>query len=84
MTAQHPNTFHLIIASVGGTAFDGNVVSATLPGESGAFTVLPDHEPFVTTLKPGSIIIKEQLGEKTFSIEKGILECANNRVTVLL
>ena len=49
------NTFHLTIASVGETRFDGAAVSATLPTTAGEVTVLPHHEPLVSTLKPGTI-----------------------------
>ena len=83
--AASPNTFHLTIASVGETRFDGAAVSATLPGTAGEFTVLAHHEPIVTTLKPGTIIVRETLGEqKKFEIESGILECSGSRVVVLL
>lgn len=79
------NTFHLIVSSVGETHFDGAVVSATFPGAEGELTVLPHHEPFVTTLKPGSITARLSSGEtKEFPNENGILECSNNRAVVLL
>ncbi len=83
--ASHPNTFHLTIASVGETRFDGAAVSATIPGTAGEFTVLANHEPFVTTLKSGTITVRESGGEqKEFSIESGVLECSGSRVVVLL
>lgn len=83
--ADHPNTFHLVVASVGETRFDGAAVSVTLPGAAGEFTILPHHEPIVTTLKPGTIVVRETIGEsKTFSVESGVVECSGNRVVVLL
>lgn len=79
------NTFHLIIASVGETKFDDRASVATLPGSAGEFTVLAHHEPLVTTLKEGTITVKDQRGDtKTFDVESGVFECANNRVVVLL
>jgi F-type H+-transporting ATPase subunit epsilon len=82
---EHPNTFHLVIASVGETRFDGAAISATLPGVSGVFTVLPQHEPLVSTLKAGVIMVKEHAAEtREFPIDGGVVECANNRVVVLL
>ena len=78
-------TFHLIISSVGETHFDGEAVSATLPGSDGALTVLAHHEPFVTALKTGSITVKLPDGEvKTFKTENGILEFSGNRAVVLM
>jgi F-type H+-transporting ATPase subunit epsilon len=83
--ADHPNTFHLVIASVGDTRFDSAALSVTLPGADGEFTVLPHHEALVTTLKPGTIVVRETVGgEKTFDVESGVVECSGNRVVVLL
>lgn len=82
--AEHPNTFHLVIASVGETRFDGAAVSATVPGEAGEFTVLARHEPLVTTLKSGIITVKTAQGSEEFNVERGVLECSGSRVVVLL
>jgi F-type H+-transporting ATPase subunit epsilon len=77
-------TFHLVIASVGETKFDGAAISATLPGLAGELTILPQHEPLVTTLKRGRITVRESLGDKTFDIESGVLEVSGERSVVLL
>lgn len=82
---MHPNTLRLVIASVSDTRFDGAAVSVTLPGEAGIFTVLPHHEPLVTTLKKGTILVKQQGGSnKEFPVEGGVVECSGNRAVVLL
>jgi len=79
------NTFHLTIASVGETRFDGAALSATLPTSAGEVTVLPHHEPLVSTLKPGTITVRKTLGEpEQIKVESGVLEVSNNRVVVLL
>lgn len=83
------STFHLVIASVGETQFDGEAQSATLPGADGELTILAHHEPLVTTLKQGTITVRlsavgDQTDTKEISIENGILECSNNRAVVLL
>lgn len=78
-------TFHLTISSVGQTFYDGEAVSATLPGSDGEFTILAHHEPFVTTLKSGAIKVRNASGEtQSFANENGIVECSSNRVVVLL
>ena len=78
-------TFHLVIASVGETTFDGAALSATLPGSSGEMTVLAHHEPIVSILKKGSVSIRVGDGEdQKFDIEGGMVEVSNNRVVVLL
>ena len=79
------NTFHLVIASVGQTLFDSRAQSVIIPGAAGEMTILPHHEPIVTTLNKGSISVKNQEGiVEKFDIESGVLECSVNRVVVLL
>lgn len=78
-------TFHLVIASVGETRFDGPAISATFPGSDGEFTVLAHHEPFITTLKKGTIRVRESSeSPKEFRIESGVVEVSGNRAVVLL
>ena len=82
---ERSHIFHLVIASVGQTQFDGQAVSATIPGEAGQFTILAHHEPIVTTLKPGTITVREVGGQsKLFEIAGGVIECSYNRAVVLL
>ena len=78
-------TFKLTISTVGETYFDGEAVSATLPGSDGELTILAHHEPFVTTLKKGFINVRLDGGEtKSFANENGILEFSGNKAIVLL
>jgi F-type H+-transporting ATPase subunit epsilon len=85
MAGAHVNTFRLVVASVGETLFDGAAASATMPGAAGEFTLLPKHEAFVTTLKKGTVRIKDASGaQKEFPIEDGVLECSQGRAVVLL
>ncbi len=79
-------TFHLTIAHVGENLFDGEAVSAELPGADGVFTVLAHHEALVSTLVEGEAHVKTSDGqEHTFAIPKGgIAEVSNNQMTVLL
>lgn len=78
-------TFHLTVARVGENLFDGEAVSATLPGADGVFTVLANHEAFVTTLKEGSIEIQGPENERqSIAITDGVAEVSNNQATILL
>lgn len=78
------NTFHVVLANVSNTFFDGEAVSLTVPGTAGEMTVLANHEPFVTTLKSGIAKIKTLENVQDFPIENGVLECSGNRAVVLL
>ena len=79
------NTFHLIIASVGETFFDGAAISATLPTSDGEITVLPHHEPIVTTLKEGRITVRTTVEDsRELDVTSGVVEMSGNRAVVLL
>ena len=86
------NTFHLVIASIGETRFDGPALSATISTTAGEITVLAHHEALVATLKPGKITVREHAsseggsasGGKEFQIDGGVLEVSGNRAVVLL
>ena len=79
------NTLHLVISSVGENLYDGPAISATLPGAAGDFTILPNHEPFVTTLKEGKIIVRIPNAEpKEISVRSGVLETSGTRAVVLV
>ena len=77
-------TFHLTIAKVGENLYDDEALSVTLPGSEGDFTVLADHEAFVTPLRAGEIKVKDGKEERTYTIETGVAEVSSNQVTVLL
>ena len=76
--------FHLILTSVEGAKFDGEAVSVTVPGSAGEMTLLAGHEPIVTTLKRGSITVRKENGSQEFAVEKGVMECSSNRITILI
>lgn len=79
-------TFHLTVAKVGETLFDGEAVSATLPGGEGVFQVLADHEAFISELKSGELNIKSSDNQShNFSLKDGgIAEVSRNQATILL
>ncbi|MDP2157718.1 MAG: F0F1 ATP synthase subunit epsilon, partial [Nitrospirota bacterium] len=64
----------------------GEAVSVTLPGVEGVFTVLAQHEAFVTPLKEGVVLVKDAEGAETsFTLAAGgIAEVSLGQATVLL
>lgn len=79
-------TFHLTIARIGEEAFAGEVVSVSLPGSEGVFTVLGGHEPLVTTLVPGvaKVVRADAVTEEVTLEGTGVAEVSGEQVTVLL
>jgi len=79
-------TFHLTVARVGENLFDGEAISATLPGSEGVFQILAGHEAFVSELAAGSIQVKAA-DEQTYHFEipqGGLAEVSHNQATILL
>ncbi len=79
-------TFHLTIAEVGNNIFDGEALSVTLPGEEGVFTVMANHEAFVSPLKAGEATIQSPDGTRQVVplANGGIAEVSQNQTTVIL
>ncbi len=75
----------LTIARVDGSVFDGEVVSVTVPGTEGEMTIMADHEPLVSALKSGTVIVRPAAGETTtYELENGTIEVRDNHATVLI
>jgi F-type H+-transporting ATPase subunit epsilon len=65
---------HLEIITPDSTVFDGNVEWVTLPTGDGEITVLQHHLPIITTLAPGTAIVKTDEGEMAFAVSRGVVE----------
>jgi F-type H+-transporting ATPase subunit epsilon len=74
----------VVIAKVDEVYFDGEASSLTAPGASGEMTVLGNHMPLVTTLKPGTLTVRTAEGEKQFQIDGGVMEVRRDGATVIL
>lgn len=78
-------TLNLNIARVDGSLFSGAVFSVTVPGTEGEMTLLPEHAPLMSALRPGTIIVKKADDtEETFEAKGGTLEVSQNSATILL
>lgn len=65
--------------------FEGAVKSIDLPGSAGAFKVLTNHAPLISSLTIGNVhIIKEDGETQDFTIKSGFVEVLNNNVAVLI
>jgi F-type H+-transporting ATPase subunit epsilon len=60
------------------------VTSVTIPGSEGYFTVLGDHAPLITTLKPGFVTaVDNGGGTRTIYVVGGLAEVTGTEVTIL-
>ena len=54
-----PAPFHFELVSPEKLLFSGDVESVVVPGSDGQFTVMKDHAPVMTTMRPGVVDVNE-------------------------
>ena len=65
--------------------FVGIIDMVVLPGEDGDFSVLPEHAPIITYLRPGKITITEERNkEHIYFVGSGFVKLENNNCQVLV
>jgi F-type H+-transporting ATPase subunit epsilon len=64
--------------------YSGEAVAVSFPGTAGAFQVLNNHAPLISSLKAGQIKVRNNKEELFFSVKSGFVEVLKNNVTVLI
>ena len=59
------------------------VTSVTVPGTEGYFTVMDDHAPFMTTLRPGFITVNRNGQDEIFFVKGGFADVSPDGLTIL-
>ena len=60
------------------------VSAVTVPGTEGYFTVMADHAPFMTTLRPGFITVNKTTGrDEIFFVKGGFADVSPDGLTIL-
>jgi F-type H+-transporting ATPase subunit epsilon len=60
------------------------VSAVTVPGTEGYFTVMADHAPFMTTLRPGFITVNKSTGrDEIFFVKGGFADVSLDGLTIL-
>jgi F-type H+-transporting ATPase subunit epsilon len=57
--------------------------SVQIPGADGDMTVMPDHAPTITTLRPGILTVKGPAGESSYAVTGGFAEISAEGTSVL-
>jgi len=79
-----PITFQLDIVSAEKSIFSGSVDSLVATGELGELGINPGHAPLLTSLKPGTVTLKDHEGnEECFYVSGGMLEVQPHITTIL-
>jgi F-type H+-transporting ATPase subunit epsilon len=75
---------YVSIASISESHFSGIADSLTVPGVAGEMTILANHEPIITALRPGNVVVKIGTEKKSYPVTRGVLEVSNSAANVLL
>ncbi|MFA5163532.1 MAG: ATP synthase F1 subunit epsilon [Patescibacteria group bacterium] len=60
------------------------ILQATVPTASGEITILPDHIPLVSILKPGVLEVKKEDGAiEIMSVSGGFIEVLKDKIVIL-
>jgi F-type H+-transporting ATPase subunit epsilon len=66
------------------TLFTGEGSFVYLPGSDGSLGILNRHAPLISSLKKGTVRVKDNAGkEHKFEVKGGTVEVFNNKVTIL-
>ena len=74
--------FNIEIISPEKKLFEEKGKSVTIPSFEGEMTILPDHIPLITFLRPGILRIESSKESKYF-VEEGTVEFSNNTLIIL-
>ena len=79
------NTVHIDVVSAEASIFAGEAEFIVVPASAGEVGIYPHHAPMVTTIKPGSLRIKQadSAEETLIFISGGLLEVQPGLITVL-
>ena len=77
-----PEKFTVEIISPDRTLLKSETSEVIIPSYEGEMGILNEHIPLITFLRPGIIKIKDN-EEKSFFVEEGTVEFANNHLLIL-
>lgn len=78
------NKLNLSVSTPEGSLFKGEIDQLTVNTEVGEITILPNHIPLVSIVKPGELLIKQDKKNIALAVYGGFLEIRNNNEVVLL
>ena len=76
--------FHFELVSPERLLFSGQVEAVVVPGAEGEFTVLKDHAPVMSVLKPGIVEVDESASKKArLFVRGGFADVSATGLTIL-
>jgi F-type H+-transporting ATPase subunit epsilon len=74
---------HAELITSEGSAYSGDAVSVTLPSGMGEITVLNHHIPMLSTIEPGTVIIRTGKDELLFAVSRGVVQVGRTGLLIL-
>ena len=76
-------TFKFELVSPERVLLSEDASEAIVPGMDGQFTVLAGHAPVISTLRPGTLVVRLATGERHVFVRGGIAEVEPDSLTIL-
>lgn len=77
------SSFHFELVSPERLLFTGDVESVVVPASEGQITVLKDHAPFMSTMKPGVVEVSEGSRKQRLFVRGGFADVSAQGLTIL-
>jgi F-type H+-transporting ATPase subunit epsilon len=77
------DTFHFELVSPERRLASAEVTRVQIPGTEGDFTAMPNHAPFLTTLRPGFVTVTEKGQVSEYLVTGGFAEVSPEATSVL-
>lgn len=75
--------FHFELVSPEKLLFSGDVEAVAVPGAEGQFTVMKDHAPVMTALRPGVVEVEKAGGTQKLFVRGGFADVSAKGLTIL-
>ena len=77
------STMQVNIVAADHPVWHGTGKSVTIPASEGGMGILPDHEPVLTVIKEGTIVVVDPEGNRlSFEVTDGFISFDSNKLTV--
>jgi len=77
--------FKVKVVNADTVLIDAEAASLTAQNREGKFDILPDHQPFITLLQAGDVLIRKTDRQlETVTITQGVLRFADNNAVILV
>ena len=77
------DTLKLEIVTPAGIVYSEDVEMVTLPGVAGEMGILPQHEPLISQMVPGEMIVRKDGSDQFIATGEGLVEVTAHRVAIL-